>query len=132
SQLILLTDGTVMVQANSSQSWMRLTPDAFGSYINGTWSTDIAPMSIPRIYAGANVLQNGKLFLLGGEYTGTGLVANYSGTGEIYDPVANTWTPIAPYPTQTSCGFISLYGGAITNGSPIVTGMNPPSTAGFQ
>src|SRR5262245_26655565 len=53
SQFILLTDGTVMVQAGSSQSWMRLTPDSHGSYINGTWSTNISSMSTPRIYNAA-------------------------------------------------------------------------------
>jgi hypothetical protein len=37
--MLLLTDGSVIVLSNSDyQTWMRLTPDAQGSYINGTWS----------------------------------------------------------------------------------------------
>ena len=35
---ILLTDGTVMVQDNGCQDWWKLTPDEFGSYVNGTWA----------------------------------------------------------------------------------------------
>ena len=38
---MLLTDGTVLVheeQNGRERHWFKLTPDAFGSYINGTWS----------------------------------------------------------------------------------------------
>ena len=42
---LLLTDGSVMCQGFFSNTWHRLTPDAFGSYVNGTWdSPPIAPM----------------------------------------------------------------------------------------
>ena len=96
--MLLLTDGTVLVQGYlPGNDWMRLTPDASGSYINGTWST-VAPMSIPRLYYASHVLQNGKLWLLGGEYTGFPPTAKWTNTGEIYDPVANTWSPIAHHP----------------------------------
>jgi len=47
--MMLLTDGSVMVQGYSPGSnWMRLVPDSAGSYINGTWSA-LAPMSTPRL-----------------------------------------------------------------------------------
>src|SRR5450759_1376583 len=36
--MLQLPDGTIMIQRSSNVSWMRLTPDAQGSYINGTWS----------------------------------------------------------------------------------------------
>jgi len=36
--MLQLTDGTIMVQNGSSANWMRLTPDAAGSYINGVWT----------------------------------------------------------------------------------------------
>ena len=39
--MLLLTDGTVMVQGPGN-TWMRLTPDSSGSYIDGAWSM-IAP-----------------------------------------------------------------------------------------
>ena len=33
--MMLLTDGTVMVQGNPFNTWMRLTPSAKGSYADG-------------------------------------------------------------------------------------------------
>jgi hypothetical protein len=96
--MLLLTDGTVMVQGYSpGNNWMRLTPDASGSYVNGTWS-NVAPMSIPRLYYASHVLPDGRVWILGGEYSGFGLPANWTNTGEIYDPLANAWSPIAHHP----------------------------------
>jgi hypothetical protein len=94
----LLTDGTVLVQnAASLGAWYRLTPDSNGSYVNGTWSS-IASMGTPRLYFASNILQDGRLFVLGGEYSGNPLVNNWTNTGEIYNPKTNTWSPITPYP----------------------------------
>ncbi|HMF02982.1 MAG TPA: hypothetical protein VKK06_24045, partial [Terriglobia bacterium] len=96
--MILLTDGTVMVQGhNPGNNWMRLTPNSTGSYINGAWS-NLASMSIPRLYYGSNMLTSGKVWLLGGEYSGFGLPANFTNTGEMYDPLTDTWSPIASHP----------------------------------
>jgi len=36
--MLLLTDGTVMAHELASPNWHRLTPDANGSYLNGTWA----------------------------------------------------------------------------------------------
>jgi hypothetical protein len=94
----LLTDGTVLVQGYIfGNDFMRLTPDATGNYINGTWSR-VASMSIPRLYYASHVLQDGKLWLLGGEYTGFPFTPVWANTGEIYDPVADSWSPIAHHP----------------------------------
>ena len=52
---ILLTDGTVICQDTQTSDWWKLTPDAFGSYVNGTW-TQIASMPAgygPLYYASA-------------------------------------------------------------------------------
>ena len=69
--LLLLSDGTVMAQSgDDGWHWFKLTPDVRGSYVNGTWTT-LAPMSFPRIYFSTNVLQDGRVSLLGGDYTGT-------------------------------------------------------------
>ena len=96
--MLLLTDGTVMVQGyDPGNNWMRLTPDDIGSYVNGTWST-LAPMSTPRLYFATHVLPNGNVWLLGGEYSGNPLVAHFTNTGEIYDTLTNTWSPIAHHP----------------------------------
>ncbi len=96
--MMLLTDGTVIVQGPGvTKTWTKLTPDSSGNYINGTWS-NIASMSLERLYFASNVLPNGKVFLIGGEYSGPNGFQNIINSGEIYDPVANTWSPIATIP----------------------------------
>jgi hypothetical protein len=98
--MLLLSDGTVMVQGGSdtsSRRWYRLTPDASGNYANGTW-TSLASMNLGRLFYGSAVLPSGKVLVMGGEYTGTNTSNTDSNTGEIYDPVANTWTGVANYP----------------------------------
>jgi len=96
--MLLLTDGTVMVQGyDPGDNWMRLTPDSTGSYVNGTWS-NLAPMSTPRLYFATHVLQNGNVWLLGGEYTGNPLAPHFTRTGELYNTLTNTWSPIASHP----------------------------------
>src|SRR5712691_8864888 len=95
--MLLLTDGTVLVhseQSNSSQ-WYKLTPDANGSYVNGTWK-QIASMPagyVPLYFASA-VLPDGRMIVEGGEYNN--LSAVWTNLGAIYDPVTNQWKPVAP------------------------------------
>ena len=89
--------GSVMAQAGGSNAWYRLMPNATGSYVNGTWS-QLANMNLGRLYYATNVLHDGRVFVLGGEYSGPNLTANWSNAAEIYDPVANTWTNIPSYP----------------------------------
>jgi hypothetical protein len=91
----LLTDGTVMFQGNSSSDWIQLTPDISGSYLNGTWT---ALASLPAGYAPEDFasaeLADGRVVITGGEYNfGSFVLTNL---GAIYDPVANTWTALAP------------------------------------
>jgi hypothetical protein len=99
--MMLLTDGTVMAQGvgpnQVSNNWYRLTPDANGSYVNGTW-TQLASMGLERLYTASNVLQDGRVFVLGGEYSGSQGDANWVNSGEIYNPLTDTWTPIANFP----------------------------------
>ncbi len=119
-----MTDGTILAQSFNGQTWMKLTPDATGSYINGTWTT-LAPGLLPRIYFASQVLPSGKFWVLGGEYTGPGLAANWGNSGEIYDPVANSWSSTAPYPSQAGCPQISYVTGNLTSGSPVITNIYP-------
>jgi hypothetical protein len=93
------TDGSILVQAYDGQTWMKLTPDDKGSYTNGTWTT-LASEPVARLYFASQIMPDGRLFVAGGEYSGPALQPNWSNTGEIYDPLANTWTPIAR--TRTS------------------------------
>lgn len=94
----LMTDGTVVGQQGSNPAkWWKLTPDATGSYVNGTWT---AIASLPKSYAptafSSAVLPDGRLVVVGGEYTT--LRQNFSLTnhGAIYDPKANAWTMLTP------------------------------------
>jgi hypothetical protein len=101
--MLLLSDGTVMAQAGgTSRVWYRLTPDASGSYVNGTWST-LAPMGLERLYFTSDVLTDGRVLVVGGEYSGSTGAQNLTNTGEIYNPVTNVWTPIPNFP-QSSFG----------------------------
>lgn len=125
--MVQMTDGTILVQSYNGQTWMMLTPDVHGSYINGTWSV-LAPGLTPRIYFASKVLPNGKFWLVGGEYTGPGLLANWSNTGEIYDPTTNTWSSIAPYPAQSGCPQINYVSANLTAGSPTITNIYPYAT----
>jgi hypothetical protein len=76
--MLLLSDGTVMVQGGgggttaankASSNWFKLTPDASGNYANGTWSP-LASMGTQRQFYASNVLKDGRVFVLGGEYSG--------------------------------------------------------------
>ena len=100
--LILLSDGTVLAHGgsgNASKSFFKLTPDATGSYQNGTWTT-VASSNTGRLYAPEALLPDGRVFMYGGEYTlvGGSTTETDVNSGEIYDPIANTWTPVASIP----------------------------------
>src|SRR5213595_4031575 len=66
---ILLTDGTVMLQDDGCRDWWKLTPDEFGSYVNGTW-TQLAstPAGYSPLYHSSAVLPDGRVIIEGGEY----------------------------------------------------------------
>jgi len=100
STMLLLTDGTVMCQQSGGVNWKRLTPDATGSYVNGTW-TDLAPMHWTRRYYASAVLRDGRVFVSGGEYSNAGDETNKT---EIYDPASDTWTEIDPPPGWSRVG----------------------------
>jgi hypothetical protein len=96
SNPLLLTDGTVIVHISETGLWWRLTPDINGSYINGSWSQIASLPSgyAPRFFASA-VLADRRVIVEGGEYNIPGGQI-WTNRGAIYDPVANTWTPVSP------------------------------------
>jgi hypothetical protein len=122
--MILMTDGSIMVQTfDDIQTWVKLTPDARGSYVNGTWTT-LGKMITPRLYFTSNVLQNGNLWVMGGEYTGPFEDANWGPQAEIYDPLTNTWTEAASDPPQSGCGRVPVTSNvSLTAGSAEVDGI---------
>lgn len=80
--LLLLSDGTVMAAGNDdvtiSNVWYRLTPDTNGNYANGNWTT-MPSMHNTRMFCASQVLQNGNVFIAGGEY------GNGGNTAEIFN-----------------------------------------------
>ena len=92
NHMMLLTDGTVLVQDVATANWYLLTPNSSGSYVDGTWSTLATGPNGPTYYASA-VLRDGRVFMAGGE-------DNFGNNGidiadcEIYDPVADSWESI--------------------------------------
>lgn len=117
--MLLLSNGTVMCKSNAGggdgygNQWNLLTPDASGSYVNGTWTT-LATMTKTRLYFASQVLQDGRVFVAGGEY-GTG--GNFF---EIYDPVANTWSGEKNYGKNISDANSEI----LQNGKVMVTPVN--------
>jgi hypothetical protein len=100
STMLLLTDGTVMCQEQGGLRWRKLTPSAQGSYVDGTWS-DLAPMHNTRRYYASAVLADGRVLVSGGEYSDAG---GWTDKTEIYDPIIDVWTPIAPPPGWGNVG----------------------------
>ncbi|MGC9992247.1 MAG: hypothetical protein ABSD52_07630 [Candidatus Cybelea sp.] len=91
----LMTDGSILTQGSyNSSNWYKYVPDATGDYSDGTWTQEA---TLPTGYSpsafASDVLADGRLLILGGEYNSPG---NYdlqlTNLGAIYDPVKNTWT----------------------------------------
>jgi hypothetical protein len=96
----LLTDGSVMFQGGTYADWWKLTPDASGSYLDGTWS-ELASLPAawnygPYAFASA-VLADGRVLIEGGEYN-MGGPFSLTNQGAVYDPPTDTWTQVQPPP----------------------------------
>src|SRR6202795_3068517 len=108
--MLLLTDGRVLVHEEPNCSGTGcsrmhytacyiLTPDSTGSYINGTWTQAASlPPDYAPLYFGSAVLPDGKVLVEGGEYQcPAGQCApSWTNLGALYDPAANTWSPVPP------------------------------------
>lgn len=98
---MLMTDGSVLIQDTGFPDWWKLTPDAHGSYLNGTW-TEVAslPTTYSPLYHSAAVLPDGRLLIEGGEYLlsadRSAFVPTWSAQGAIYDPRFDIWSPVNP------------------------------------
>jgi hypothetical protein len=98
--MLLQSDGSVMANdegGSASNGWVKLTPDNTGSYVNATCSY-LASMSLERQFFASDVLPSGKVFVAGGEFSGPNSTRNETNTGEIYDPIFDSWSNIANFP----------------------------------
>jgi hypothetical protein len=106
---MLMMDGTVLAEEYTTGGWWRLTPDASGSYVNGTWSdgpVSSMPTGYAPLYYCSAVLPDGRLVIIGGEYNfqGGAYVANEQTRGAIYTPSSNTWADLLPPAGVTRIG----------------------------
>jgi hypothetical protein len=103
SNAYILTDSRVMVQDTGAQDWWALTPDASGSYQNGTWSQLASlPAGYAPLYYASAVLPDGRLAILGGEYNFGHSV--WTNLGAIYTPKTNKWKTLRHPGGWTSVG----------------------------
>ena len=105
---LLLTNGDVMCHEYSSNHWHRLRPDNTGSYKNGSWDspgiadmpngTDTsnvkgstcAPCTYGPLYFASQVLPDGRVVVIGGEYNTNG--NTWTNIGFMYDPATDSWS----------------------------------------
>jgi hypothetical protein len=102
---LLLTDGSILVLnqgplAGSNEVW-KLTPDIYGSYVNGTWSQlasfpDYLNEPFSPYASATAVLADGRVIFAGGENNGVTYEFIEASMVAIYDPVADSWTTIDP------------------------------------
>ena len=97
--MLLASDGTVLVHveppSGGTSYWFKLTPDAKGSYANGTWSKlPPMPSNYNPLYFASAILPDGRMIVEGGEYLGG--TPTWTSKGAIYNPVTNTWRSVAP------------------------------------
>jgi hypothetical protein len=83
--MLLMTDGRVLCKNNTGTGWDILTPDPSGSYVNGGWTSG-DDMDSSRTFCTSQVLQDGRIFIAGGEYGSGG------NEGATYNPLTNLWT----------------------------------------
>ncbi len=105
--MLLTSNGTVLVHAEppsgGTSRWYELTPNSEGSYVDGTWSQIASmPGGYDPLYFASAILPNGKMIVEGGEYLGG--TPEWSDKGAIYNPVTNTWQPVAPPTGWTNMG----------------------------
>jgi hypothetical protein len=94
-------------------NWYRLTPDTHGDYRNGTWSSAMA-MAGQRKYFASGVLMDGRVFVVGGEYSDilgdTDTSSDNDTRAEIFDPVAGSWSTL----NKPSPGFDFIVGDVVS------------------
>jgi hypothetical protein len=98
---------TTSEEDEPSADWYEITPDDTGSYVNGTWTT-LASMNAARMDFSTDVLPNGQVLVVGGEFASDGKVTinnvkQYSDSVELFTPAyapggSGSWEIMAPDP----------------------------------
>jgi hypothetical protein len=129
--MILLTDGSLLIHNGyvenapiiTASQWLRLTPDQNGKCESGTWSSEIS-MEYARQWFASGVLADGRVYCIGGEHTNDPMVISDTPTGEIFDPLTNTWSRIAkPVAFDFICG--DCNGSVLADGRVFLGGPSP-------
>ena len=99
--MLQLRDGRILAheeQAGNPARWWVLTPDATGSYANGTWSSGgTLPSGYAPFYFGSQVFLDGKTVVIeGGEYNNGSAVWTTLGARLTYSGNSFTWVSNAP------------------------------------
>ena len=99
--MLQLRDGRILVheeQDGDAGAWHILTPDASGSYINGTWSSGgHLPSGYAPFYFGSQVLLDGKTVVIeGGEYNNGGFAWTTLGAIGTISAGTIAWTLNSP------------------------------------
>jgi len=101
ANIMVMTDGTLIGFRYFDGAVFSLAPSTTtGGYDSSTWNP-LASMHDSRLYFGSHILPDGRVFVVGGEY-GSG-----TNKGEVYDPLANTWsTPFATTAADTETALL--------------------------
>ena len=107
--MLQLRDGRILVheeQGGNSRAWHLLTPDATGSYVNGTWSSGgLMPLGYAPWFFGSQVLLDGKTVAIeGGEYNGGRAVWTTKGALGTVSGGTLTWVLNSPPSGWTTLG----------------------------
>jgi Kelch motif/Galactose oxidase, central domain/Fibronectin type III domain len=113
---VLLNNGNVLVVGGSSTiSTPEKTAEIYNP-VSNVWSA-AHDMSTARQGAAAVVLSSGKVLVVGGRLTSS--PADDLNTGEVYDPVTNTWTAVANTMGSPRTGAIAVL---LPNGKVLIAG----------
>jgi hypothetical protein len=107
--MLQLRDGRILVhqeQGSASRNWYVLTPDAFGNYSTGTWSSGgQLPTGYTPWYFGSQVMMDGKTVVIeGGEYNAGSATWTTLGARLTYSGSSFTWVSNSPPSGWTTIG----------------------------
>lgn len=127
----LLSDGSILSNGADLHQWVKLVPDQFGNYSDGTW-VQLATSPYGLGAAQEHMLPDGRFYQAGGEYVyfwPSGSSSNDHNGVQLYNPVTNTW----------SLGQSGLYGNlqdtgsaSLRNGSVLSSDQRSASTQIFN